>query len=160
MIKTISLTANQEAEIELTGGCHVSVENRGTGIIYASKSAGVTAGADGVIAIDSGVSKKMKNTAAYSEKDGIYDYHGKIYLLSDTDGTAEIETGNYFFDGNSGGGGYDDTELKNEISEKEDKSNKVTSITETSTDTEYPSAKAVYTMVGDIETILSSIVEV
>lgn len=42
----------------------------------------------------------------------------------------------------------------------ENKSNKVTSISETSTDTEYPSAKAVYTMVGDIETILSSVVEV
>lgn len=134
MIKTISLTANEEKEVELTGGCHVSIENRGTGIIYASKSAGVTAGADGVIAIDGGVSKKMKNTAAYSEKNGIYDYHGKIYLLSDTDGTAEIETGNYFFDSeNSGKGG-----------KYEEISNKVTSITETSTDEQYPSAKAVY----------------
>lgn len=127
MIKTIALTANTETEVELTGGCHVSVENRGTGIIYASKAAGLTAGADGVIAIDSGTSKKMKNTAAYSEKNGIYDYHGKIYLLSDTDGTAEIETGNYFFDGNSGGGGYDDTELKNEIAGKVGKTDYPTS---------------------------------
>lgn len=115
MIKTISLTANEEKEVELTGGCHVSVENRGTGIIYASKSAGVTAGADGVIAIDSGTSKKMKNTAAYSEKNGIYDYHGKIYLLSDTDGTAEIETGNYFFDSENSTGGGESGNVEAEI---------------------------------------------
>jgi hypothetical protein len=44
-----------------------------------------------------------------------------------------------------------------DISGKEDKSNKVTSLSASSTDTQYPSAKAVYDLVGDIETILASI---
>ena len=39
---------------------------------------------------------------------------------------------------------YDDTEIKADISGKEDKTNKVTSIDNTSTDTQYPSAKCVY----------------
>ena len=94
MIKTISLTANIETEVELTGGCHVSVENRGTGIIYASKSANVVAGADGVTAIDSGNAKILRNVAQYRKNDNSYDYYGKIYLLSASDTKAEIQTAN------------------------------------------------------------------
>lgn len=44
-----------------------------------------------------------------------------------------------------------------DISGKEDKSNKVTSISSLSTDTQYPSAKCVYDIVGDIETILTTL---
>lgn len=40
---------------------------------------------------------------------------------------------------------------------KEDKTNKVTSLSSTSTDDQYPSAKCVYDLVGDIETLLSQI---
>lgn len=40
---------------------------------------------------------------------------------------------------------------------KQDKSNLVTSISSSSTDSEYPSAKCVYDIVGDIETLLSEI---
>ena len=36
--------------------------------------------------------------------------------------------------------------------------NKVTSITASSTDTEYPSAKAVYDLIGDIESVLNVII--
>lgn len=43
------------------------------------------------------------------------------------------------------------------ISTKEDKSNKVTSISSSSTDTQYPSAKCVYDIVGDIESILEEL---
>lgn len=42
-----------------------------------------------------------------------------------------------------------------DISGKEDKSNKVTSLSSSSTDTEYPSAKCVYDIVGDVESILT-----
>ena len=42
-----------------------------------------------------------------------------------------------------------------DISGKEDKSNKVTSISSSSTDTQYPSAKCVYDLVGDIVTIIN-----
>lgn len=44
-----------------------------------------------------------------------------------------------------------------DISGKEDMSNKVTSISSTSTDTEYPSAKCVYDLIGDLETLLGGI---
>ena len=44
-----------------------------------------------------------------------------------------------------------------DVSGKEDKSNKVTSLSSSSTDTEYPSAKCVYDLVGDIETLLAAI---
>lgn len=44
-----------------------------------------------------------------------------------------------------------------DVSDKEDKSNKVTSLSASSTDTQYPSAKAVYDLVGDIETLLEAI---
>lgn len=40
---------------------------------------------------------------------------------------------------------------------KEDVTNKVTSISSSSTDTQYPSAKCVYDIVGDIETILTTL---
>lgn len=40
---------------------------------------------------------------------------------------------------------------------KQDKSNLVTSLSSASTDTQYPSAKCVYDIVGDIETLLSTI---
>lgn len=47
-----------------------------------------------------------------------------------------------------------------DITGKEDKSNKVTSINSSSTDTEYPSAKCVYDLVGNISTVLASLVTV
>ena len=44
-----------------------------------------------------------------------------------------------------------------DISGKENTSNKVTSLSSSSTDTQYPSAKCVYDLVGDIETLLAAI---
>lgn len=44
-----------------------------------------------------------------------------------------------------------------DVSGKENTSNKVTSLSSSSTDTQYPSAKCVWDLVGDIETILASI---
>ena len=43
------------------------------------------------------------------------------------------------------------------IANKELLANKVTSISSSSTDTEYPSAKCVYDVIGDIETLLGGI---
>ena len=40
---------------------------------------------------------------------------------------------------------------------KEDKSNKVTTLSGSSTDTQYPSAKCVYDLIGDIESILETL---
>ena len=122
MIKTVSLTANQETEVILAGGCHCCIENRGSGVIYASKASGIIADSDGVTAIDSGNSKVLRNIAQYKkDDDNSYDYYGKIYLLSDSDGKAEIQTANdlnFFSRKNSakGGGTYDDTAIKADIS--------------------------------------------
>ena len=44
-----------------------------------------------------------------------------------------------------------------DISGKQDKSNLVTSLSASSTDTQYPSAKCVYNLVGNIETLLSEV---
>ena len=44
-----------------------------------------------------------------------------------------------------------------DISGKENTSNKVTSLSSSSTDTEYPSAKCVYDLVGDINTVLATL---
>lgn len=44
-----------------------------------------------------------------------------------------------------------------DISGKENTSNKVTSISASSTDTQYPSAKCIYTLIGNIETLLSQV---
>ena len=49
------------------------------------------------------------------------------------------------------------TKAKEELNKKENNSNKVTSIDENSTDTQYPSAKCVYDIVGDIESILTTL---
>lgn len=49
----------------------------------------------------------------------------------------------------------DNSNLMNLLQNKENISNKVTSISESSTDTEYPTAKCVYDLVGDIESILT-----
>ena len=45
----------------------------------------------------------------------------------------------------------------NNIQYKEDKSNKVISLSASSTDSQYPSAKCVYDLVGDIESILTTL---
>ena len=42
-----------------------------------------------------------------------------------------------------------------DLTDKEDKINKVFTITSASTDVQYPSAKAVYDLVGDIESLLA-----
>ena len=40
---------------------------------------------------------------------------------------------------------------------KEDASNKVTSLSSSSTDTQYPSAKCVYDIIGDVETLINAL---
>ena len=52
---------------------------------------------------------------------------------------------------------YNDLSNKPDLSVYQTTSNIVTSISSLSTDTQYPSAKCVYDLVGDIETLLSQI---
>jgi len=139
MIKTVTLTANSELAVDLHGGCHCCIENRGEDVLYASKSADIIPDADGVIAIDAGSAKILRNVARYEKNNDTYDYCGKIYLLSDAGGKAEVQTAddlNFFSGRNSGGGEkYDDTDVKADIS-------------------------SLQTKIGNIETALASVVEV
>lgn len=48
---------------------------------------------------------------------------------------------------------------QNDFAGKENTSNKVTSLSSSSTDTQYPSAKCVYDMIGDVETVLATLLE-
>lgn len=50
--------------------------------------------------------------------------------------------------------------IPGDLSSKEDTSNKVVSINAASTDTQYPSAKCVYDLIGDVSTAISSINEI
>ena len=50
-----------------------------------------------------------------------------------------------------------DSTARSGLTGKENTSNKVTSLSSTSTDTQYPSAKCVYDIIGDIESALSAL---
>lgn len=52
---------------------------------------------------------------------------------------------------------YTKTETNTLLGNKENISNKVTSINSSSTDTQYPSAKCVYDLVGNLEAILEAL---
>lgn len=49
------------------------------------------------------------------------------------------------------------TELTTELAGYEENTNKVTSLSSSSTDTQYPSAKCVYDLVGNVESLLNNI---
>ena len=73
MEKTIALTG-AEIKVEYGGGANAWLRNDGTATIYAAKSAGITAGADGVLSIPAGQSAS------------VYGTNGTVYLL----GTGSI----------------------------------------------------------------------
>lgn len=89
---------------------------------------------------DSGI--KITNEIVYTggaPKAEVYLHDGFIDITSN--GRAGNTSGNVRIDGN-----YVETQ-----------NNKVTSLSSLSTDTEYPSAKCVYDLIGDVETLLASI---
>ena len=97
-----------------------------------------------------------KNTA------GSTDTSSKIFLVGATTQAANPQTYSHdtAYVGTDGclySGGVKVLTAHQDISGKENSSNKITSITSSSTDTQYPSAKAVYTLVGDIASALATI---
>ena len=66
--KTIPL-AGEEIKVEYSGGCNAWLRNDGTAAAYASASAGISAGADGVVSIPAG------------QAAAIYGASGTVYLL-------------------------------------------------------------------------------
>ena len=98
MVKTITLTGTETAVTRLDGA-HAHIRNDGAEIIYAAKSAGLSAGADGVIAIPAG------NAAA------LYGISGAVYILGA--GAATVVTSDYVespfkTSAQSGGSGADE----------------------------------------------------
>lgn len=105
MIKTVNLTSDEEAIVKMVGsGIHIRIENQGDGTVYASKSEGVVAGADNVMAIASGDTKILTDVCTYSIEDGLRSYRGDIYLLADSDTSVEITTTNVPFSVSRKGG--------------------------------------------------------
>ena len=102
---------------------------------------------------------------ATSQTNNAYDEY--IYVSNNWEkiGDTEIDLTNYVQKSQTSGliknDGTIDTNTyltqHQDISGKEDKTNKVTSINSSSTDTQYPSAKCVYDIVGDIATALNTI---
>lgn len=78
--KTITLTG---AEIAVTGldGANAHIRNDGTDVIYAAKTAGITAGADGVLSIPAGQAAT------------VYGISGTVYMLGT--GSAQIISNDY-----------------------------------------------------------------
>ena len=66
--KTISITG-EEIKVEYSGGANAWLRNDGTAAVYASASAGISAGADGVVSIPAG------------QAAAIYGACGTVYLL-------------------------------------------------------------------------------
>ena len=98
MVKTITLTGTETAVTGLDGA-HAHIRNDGAEIIYAAKSAGLSAGADGVIAIPAG------NAAA------LYGISGAVYISGA--GAATVVTSDYVespfkTSAQSGGSGADE----------------------------------------------------
>lgn len=96
--KTIALTG-AEVKIEYGGGCNAWLRNDGTATIYVAKLAGITAGADGVVAVPAGGSAPL------------YGADGTVFLL----GTGSVQLIGSDYSTNpfktstaSGGSGVDD----------------------------------------------------
>ena len=132
----------------------------------------------------SGASKDNPSTATYSIRGAIANFdsnnfNGGIYLsVKGKDGSSTIAekiiaiTPNHFQiqSKQAGDSGYTIAEVATQpyvatyvsnnhqdISGKENISNKVTSLSSNSTDTQYPSAKCVYDLIGDIDTLLTAL---
>ena len=96
--KTIVLTG-KEIRVEYSGGCNAWLRNDGTAAVYASASAGITAGADGTVSIPAG-----KGAV-------IYGANGSVYLKGT--GSVQLVGSDYsecpFYDSAaSGGSGADE----------------------------------------------------
>lgn len=119
MIKTVTLTANTEQAVKIEGGTYCSIENRGEGVVYASKYPDVSALADNVVAIDPGNNKILENATKKSNNGTM---QGTIYLITDQEGTVEIRTAttvNPFKIKRKGGGAkvtIDDAKINEDLS--------------------------------------------
>lgn len=80
MIKTVSLTADTETKVEISGGYNVGIINRTTDMLYASRNSGISAGADDVAAIPAGDSYVIRAA------------DDTVYLLAMAAGDVQLES--------------------------------------------------------------------
>lgn len=103
MVKTIVLTG-AEVEVPVSGGRNVIIKNNGESAIYASLTAGITPGADGVYEVQAGEVVTVEGAYCVHEINGVIDYAGSIILLGS--GTVQLVTSNSVnFKPESKGGG-------------------------------------------------------
>lgn len=116
-VQTEKLMADKETEVAIVGdGVHIHVENRGDGIVYASKYPNVVAESEDVIAIDKGITKLIPNVCVYSSVDNELAYRGNLYVLSTAETSIEItSTNNSNFKQIAKGGGDSNDSVSNFI---------------------------------------------
>ena len=86
---------------------------------------------------------------------GTHCYHsGNLYVANQAISTSEVWTAAHW---DATVVGNEIEALSSAINGKQDTSNLVTSLSSSSTDTQYPSAKCVYDIIGDVETLLAAI---
>lgn len=97
------------------------------------------------------------------DKEGLTYYTGKVkgqlatkqaLITNDNKLSASLVSG---LSSVATSGSYSDLTNKPDLSVYESSSNKVVSISSASTDTQYPSAKCVYDIIGNLETILTTL---
>lgn len=97
------------------------------------------------------------------DKEGLTYYTGKVkgqlatkqaLITNDNKLSASLVSG---LSSVATSGSYNDLTNKPDLSVYELSSNKVTSLSSASTDTQYPSAKCVYDIIGNLETILTTL---
>lgn len=78
-----------------------------------------------------------------------------VYYYDGTNWKLQINTQKTVTFASIAGQPSDNSNLSTALGAKEDGANKVTSLSSSSTDTQYPSAKCVYDIIGDVESILT-----
>lgn len=94
MIKTITLKANEETQIDVAGGTHVKIKNLGDSTVYVSKHSDIVPSAEGVKSIQGNTTDILVDVATYFSKENILNYYGTIYALAESDCSIELETTN------------------------------------------------------------------
>ena len=131
----------QNKQHVLTAGNNITIENN-----VISSTGGVGTETDSIFSASASANITSQDITNWNNKGTYSKPNGGI---PKTDLASDVQTSL----------GKADTALQahQDITGKEDKTNKVTSISSSSTDTQYPSAKCVYDIVGNIETLLGGI---
>lgn len=123
MIKTVTLNGS-ELKVEGLGGFNTFVQNLGSGVIYASKSPNIAAGADNVAEIPAGSGKLISTTngtvylsgvgkaeVTGLDSDGVITAGAAVYSVGDGGGSSESGGGASFMEFVNYADAHDETTL-------------------------------------------------